>query len=87
MAVAELPPQFHDLELKEQERSAALLFVKKAASMGIERAIVAPRRTDTKHLKLVLDFPEDVDRLDWVTKLSRISREVRRETGVHFILD
>lgn len=87
MQVMELLPAFRSLRTIESEREAAVLFSQRAVEEQVDRAIQSSRRTEMGFLKIVLDFPEDSDRLEWVTKLAWIAKEVEDQTGVHFILD
>ena len=87
MAVLDLLPAFRGLLTNETEREAAVMFSQKAVEAELDKAIVSSRRTEAGFLKVVLEFPEDIDRLDWVTKLAWIAKDAEDKTGIHFILD
>lgn len=87
MAVLDRLPAFRSLRTNESEREAAVLFSQKAVEQEVDRAIVSSRRTEAGFLGVVLEFPEGVDRLDCLTKLAWISKDVEDQTGIHFILD
>jgi hypothetical protein len=83
---AELPAVFEALEMTGVERGACDMFIMLAHERAPNVTVISPRRTQSRDIKIMLGFPEG-DTWEITKTLAGIANEVRKETGVYFILD
>ena len=83
---AELPAAFEALEMTGVERRACDMFLELLRDTAPAVRAIGPRRTQSRDIKLALDFPEG-DTWEATKALAGIANKVRKETGVYFILD
>jgi hypothetical protein len=83
---AELPAAFEALEMTGIERRACDIFITLAHERTPDVQVISPRRTQSRDIKIMLGFPEG-DTWEITKTLAGIANEVRKETGVYFILD
>ena len=87
MAIAELPPAFRAIQLTEAERASIVRFIADAPKVAPLVHVLSPRRSSSGHIKIVLDFPENVNTYDMTGELIALVHRIEDETGVYLHLD
>lgn len=86
MMHSDLPLAFRNLALSEPERGAVLRFLAEAPTAAPEVQVLAPRRTSTGHLVIVLAFPEG-ETWALTQALVGLCLRIQADTGVPLHLD
>jgi hypothetical protein len=81
------PGSFRSIRLDEAERTALLRFLDEAERLAPDVAVVAPRRSSSGALRVVVEFPDGVDSWQTTGDLVELAQRIEVETGVYLHLD